>query len=138
MNIQELATVLHHKIPIKIFVYNNGGYLTIKQTQQLGFKSRIMGSDKDSGISFPNLKFISKSHKLDYQKIVNNKNLKKKIISVLKSKKPVLCELILDKEQEQIPKAINKRTPDGKSVATTFEDMYPFLSKREIQGNMLK
>ena len=116
MNIQELATVLHHKIPIKIFVYNNGGYLTIKQTQQLGFKSRIMGSDKDSGISFPNLKFISKSHKLDYQKIVNNKNLKK-IISVLKSKKPVLCELILDKEQEQIPKAINKRTPDGKSVA---------------------
>ena len=129
MNIQELATVLHHKIPIKIFVYNNGGYLTIKQTQQLGFKSRIMGSDKDSGISFPNLKFISKSHKLDYQKIVNNKNLKKKIISNLKFKKPVLCELILDKEQEQIPKAINKRTPDGKSVATTFEDMYPFLSQ---------
>ena len=81
MNIQELATVLHHKIPIKIFVYNNGGYLTIKQTQQLGFKSRIMGSDKDSGISFPNLKFISKSHKLDYQKIVNNKNLKKNNIS---------------------------------------------------------
>ena len=60
MNIQELATVLHHKIPIKIFVYNNGGYLTIKQTQQLGFKSRIMGSDKDVNF-FPNLKFISKS-----------------------------------------------------------------------------
>ena len=55
MNIQELATIMHHKIPIKIFIFNNGGYLTIKQTQILGFKGRIMGADKkSSGLSFPN------------------------------------------------------------------------------------
>ena len=46
MNIQELATIMHHKIPMKIFIFNNGGYLTIKQTQILGFKGRIMGADK--------------------------------------------------------------------------------------------
>ena len=54
LNIQELATIMHHKIPMKIFIFNNGGYLTIKQTQQLGFDGRIMGADKKSGLSFPN------------------------------------------------------------------------------------
>ena len=54
MNIQELATAMHNKIPIKIFIFNNGGYLTIKQTQILGFNGRIMGADNSSGLSFPN------------------------------------------------------------------------------------
>ena len=49
----------------------------------------------------------------------------------------MICELILDKEQEQMPKAINKRTSDGKSIPTTFEDMYPFLPKNELKSNML-
>ena len=68
MNIQELATVMHNKLPIKIFIYNNGGYLTIKQTQQLGFNSRIMGSNSNSGISFPDYKKIAQSHKIKYTK----------------------------------------------------------------------
>ena len=65
MNIQELATIMHNKIPIKIFIFNNGGYLTIKQTQQLGFSGRIMGADKRSGISFPNYKKIAESHQFN-------------------------------------------------------------------------
>ena len=137
MNIQELATVLHHKIPIKIFIYNNGGYLTIKQTQQLGFKSRIMGSDYKSGLSFPNYELISKSHGIKFFKISDTRKIKKTIEKILKVNEPVICELILDNEQEQMPKAINKRTSDGKSIPTTFEDMYPFLPKIELKSNML-
>ena len=137
MNIQELATVLHHKIPIKIFIYNNGGYLTIKQTQQLGFESRIMGSDYESGLSFPNYKLISKSHSIKYFKISDTKKIKNSVLKILKINEPVICELILDSEQEQMPKAINRRTSDGKSIPTTFEDMYPFLPKNELKSNML-
>ena len=137
MNIQELATIMHNKLPIKIFIYNNGGYLTIKQTQQLGFESRIMGSNSNSGISFPDYKKIAQSHKIKYTKITNNKNLKKKINKILVGNKPVICELMLDHNQEQMPKAINKRMPGGKSVPTKYEDMYPFLSPNEIQENML-
>lgn len=137
MNIQELATVLHHKIPIKIFIYNNGGYLTIKQTQQLGFESRIMGSDYESGLSFPNYKLISKSHSIKYFKISDTKKIKNSVLKILKINEPVICELILDSEQEQMPKAINRRTSDGKSIPTTFEDMYPFLQKNELKSNML-
>ena len=137
MNIQELATIMHNKLPIKIFIYNNGGYLTIKQTQQLSFGSRIMGSNSNSGISFPDYRKIAQSHKIKYMKIVNNKNLKKKINKILIGNKPMICELMLDHNQEQMPKAINRRMPGGKSVATKYEDMYPFLSSAEIQENML-
>ena len=135
MNIQELATVMHNKLPIKIFIYNNGGYLTIKQTQQLGFNSRIMGSNSKSGISFPNYKKIAASHKIKYIKILSNKNLKKKLSKVLAGNKPIICELMMDHDQEQMPKAINKRIPGGKTVATKYEDMYPFLSEKELNSN---
>ena len=135
MNIQELATVMHNKLPIKIFIYNNGGYLTIKQTQQLGFKSRIMGSNSKSGLSFPNYEKIAQSHKIKYIKIENNKNLRQKINKVMAGNKPVICELKLDHNQEQMPKAINKRISGGKSIPTNLEDMYPFLSREELNAN---
>ena len=137
MNIQEFATIMHNKLPIKTFIYNNGGYLTIKQTQQLGFNSRIMGSNSKTGLSFPNYKKIADSHNIKYFKISSNKDLDKNIRKILKGNYPTICELIIDHNQEQMPKAINKRLPDGKSVATTYEDMYPFLSSDEIKENML-
>ncbi|MAR77936.1 MAG: hypothetical protein CMD43_03215 [Gammaproteobacteria bacterium] len=137
MNIQEFATIMHNKLPIKTFIYNNGGYLTIKQTQQLGFNSRIMGSNSKTGLSFPNYKKIADSHNIKYFKISSNKDLDKNIREILKGNYPTICELIIDHNQEQMPKAINKRLPDGKSVATTYEDMYPFLSSDEIKENML-
>ena len=137
MNIQELATVMHNKLPIKIFIYNNGGYLTIKQTQILGFKGRIMGSDYSSGLSFPDYKKIADSHAITYFKLNDTSKIKKDIKKVLSTKGPVICELMLDHEQEQMPKAINKRLPNGKTVATKFEDMYPFLPSDEIKENML-
>ena len=136
MNIQELATVMHNKLPIKIFILNNGGYLTIKQTQQHGFNSRIMGADSKS-LSFPDYKKIAQSHKMKYIKIKNNKNLKSKIKKTLAGIKPIICELMIDPNQEQMPKAINKRITSKKIVATKYEDLYPFLSSEEIQKNML-
>ena len=133
MNIQELATLMHNKIPIKIFIFNNGGYLTIKQTQQLGFKGRLMGSTKTSGLSFPDYEKIAKSHKLNYFIIKNQVRLNSKIKSILTVKKPLICEILMDPNEEQIPKAINKKNKDGKSIPTVFEDMYPFLSRSDFQ-----
>jgi len=135
LNIQELATIMHHKIPMKIFIFNNGGYLTIKQTQQLGFEGRIMGADKKSGLSFPNYKKLAETYKMNYFKIKSNKNLKESLQFVTNSRGASICELIMDPNEEQAPKAINKRTPEGKSVPTKFEDMYPFLSKQELNSN---
>jgi len=133
MNIQELATIMHHKLPIKIFIFNNGGYLTIRQTQELGFKNRIMGSDSNSGLSFPNYKKIAEAHYIKYCKFSNNSEMKSKLNKILKLKEAVICELLMDNSQEQMPKAINRRDKSGKSIPTTFEDMYPFLNKKDIE-----
>ena len=137
MNIQELATVMHNKIPIKIFIFNNGGYLTIKQTQILGFNGRIMGADNSSGLSFPNYNEIAKAHKILYQKIKSHKDLSKSIKKILKNKRATICELIMNPNEEQIPKAINRRNELGKSIPTEFEDMYPFLPRKELSSNNL-
>ena len=123
---------MHHKIPIKLFIYNNGGYLTIKQTQQLGFSGRIMGANKESGIEFPNYRDIAKAHKITYLKISTKETLNNKISNILSSNKAIICELMIDPEQEQMPKAINKRTPSGNTIPTKYEDMYPFLKKEEL------
>ena len=137
MNLQELATVMHNNIPIKLFIFNNGGYLTIKQTQILGFKGRIMGADKNSGLSFPDYSKIAKSHKLDYLKIKNHRNLEKKLQKILNNKSPFICEIFMNPNEEQIPKAINRRDKSGKSIPTELEDMYPFLPRRELKDNYL-
>jgi acetolactate synthase-1/2/3 large subunit len=94
-----------------------------------------MGSNSESGISFPDYKKIAQSHKIKYIKIVNNKNLKIEIGKVLLGNKPIICELMLDNDQEQMPKAINKRISGGKTVPTKLEDMYPFLPKEELNSN---
>ena len=137
MNIQELATMVHHKLPIKLFIYNNGGYLTIKQTQQLGFNGRLMGSNKDSGLSFPDFVKIAEGHGVSAIRLDSHDNLKENIHKFLEEDGMGLCELMLDHEQDQCPKAINRRKPDGTTEPTLFEDMYPFLNKEEIEANML-
>ncbi len=137
MNVQELSTIMHHKIPMKIFIFNNEGYLTIKQTQILGFKGRIMGADKNSGLSFPSYSELAKAHKILYKKIINHKDLRQKIKSVLNNPGSVICELMMNPDEEQIPKAINRRDSSGKSVPTEFEDMYPFLPRNELKSNYL-
>tara|TARA_B100001250_G_C19798594_1_gene789915 strand:+ start:194 stop:1969 length:1776 start_codon:yes stop_codon:yes gene_type:complete len=130
MNIQELSTVMANKIPLKIFVFNNKGYLTIKQTQILGFKGRIMGANEKSGLQFPNLKKIADAHKIKYIKISSEKKLNFK--KILNDKNPYIVELLMDPDEEQLPKAINKRNKEGKTIPTDLEDMYPFIKEKNF------
>ena len=88
-----------------------------------------MGADKNSGLSFPSYKEIAKSHGIQYTKIKNHNGLKNKLKKSSSNQKAFICELI-NPDEEQIPKAINRRDEKGKSVPTEFEDMYPFLAKR--------
>jgi len=138
MNVQELATVMHNQLPIKLFIYNNGGYLTIKQTQQLGFEGRLMGSTPDSGISFPDFGVIAQAHRISYRRFENNTDLQNGLAGFLEEEGPGICELMIDPEQPQIPKSINKRRADGTTEPTVFEDLYPFLDGEELKANMLE
>lgn len=137
MNLQELATVKHHDLPIKIFVLNNGGYLTIKQTQEFGFDKRLMGVNQETGLSFPDFCSIAHSFDIPYFRFNNHHDVEANLKMNLNwPRKPILCEIMMDPEQQQAPRFINRRNPDGTMNPTPLEDAYPFLPREELAEAM--
>ena len=137
MNIQELATIMHNNLPIKVFIYNNGGYLTIKQTQELGFGGRLMGCNEETGLGFPDFLKVATAHDIRAERIENQRDLRARVQELVQFSGPTVCELMMDPDQPQSPKLINRRDEDGKTIPGSFEDMHPFLSDQEIADNMI-
>lgn len=137
MNIQELQTIVHHQLPIKILILNNNGYLSIRSTQKKFFSGREIGTDKESGVSFPSTKKIANAYGIDFVIISNIKDLLEAFPKILKSNKPFIMEIICPHDQEIIPTASSKKLPSGKMISKPLEDMYPFLSREEFQENMV-
>jgi acetolactate synthase I/II/III large subunit len=137
LNIQELATIMHNNLPVKLFIYSNGGYLTIKQTQELGFEGRLMGCNEDSGLSFPDFVKVGQAHGIKSLRINSQENLEDRVREIVEFDGPVVCDLVMDPDQEQMPKAVNRRMPDGTMKQTSLEDLYPFLDEEELKQNMI-
>jgi acetolactate synthase-1/2/3 large subunit len=138
MNIQELQTIIHHKLPIKIFLINNGGYHSIRQTQKNFFGEPLVGIGKESkDLSFPDMSKLAPAYGYPYYKITSNKNITKKIQEVLKEKGPFICEVFVSSNQFFEPKSATKRLEDGTLVSAPLEDLAPFLPKEELEKNMI-
>lgn len=135
MNIQEIQTVVKNELPLKIFVINNNGYHSIRQTQSNFFNSRFVGVDNDSGISFPDLAKISRAYGIEYFRMRSEKEIEKKLSAVMESDMPALCEVFVDVACHFMPKSASKILPDGKMISTALDDMYPFLSDKEMANN---
>lgn len=137
MNLQELQTLLTYRLPIKLFVYNNGGYLSIKTTQKSFFGGRFMGSEASSGVVLPSFERISAAYGLPYFKLENNQELDTKLPRIFATPGPVLIEVMLDPFEVLGPKAASKKLPDGSMVSAPLEDMSPFLPREEFWENMI-
>lgn len=138
MNIQELQTIVHHKMPIKIFLINNEGYHSIRQTQNNFFGKPLVGIGPESGdLSFPDMSKLAPAYGLPYFMIDKNEKLGAVIEEVLKCDGPALCEIFVDAEQNFEPKSATKRLDDGTLVSAPLEDLAPFLSKEELKENMI-
>lgn len=137
MNLQELQTIKHHNLPIKIFLLNNNGYISIKQTQKNFFDGRMTGSGTDSGVSVPDFIKIGNAFGIKTVKIDNNQNLSGKISEVLKEKEPVLCEIMVNADYTFSPKLSSRKLEDGTMVSPSLEDMFPFLDRDEYEKNMI-
>jgi len=136
MNIQELQTVKHHNLPIKLFILNNDGYISIKQTQNNFFNGRQIASGKESGVSFPDFIKVAQAFDLSALRITNQDNLKEEIQKILSTKGTVVCEVMLQNDYIFQPKHSSEKLPDGKFVSKPLEDMYPFLDRDEFKENM--
>ncbi len=136
MNLQELQTIIHHQLPIKIFIINNSGYLSIKQSQQSFFNAEYTGCTLDSGVSFPDFTRLAevygfKSFKLVDKSFINN------IEEIINYPGPVLCEVMVDTEQIFEPKLSSRVLADGTMQSASLEDMAPFLDSEELKQNII-
>ncbi len=134
MNLQELQTIVHNKLPIKIFVINNKGYSSIRQTQKRFFDGNMTGSGETSGVSVPNFTEVAKAFGLKAKRISDPKTLEKDICKVLNTDGAILCEVMIEEEYDFTPKLSAKKLDDGTMVSPTLEDMYPFLDREEFEN----
>jgi len=136
LNLQELQTIVHHHLPIKIFVLNNGGYLSIRTTQKSFFASNFVGEGPQSGVSFPDITRVAAAYGIRSSKICQSP-CSDQIDEVLNSEGPHLCEVMLDPAQEFEPRLTSRVLPDGRMVSSRLEDLYPFLDPQELRSNLL-
>jgi acetolactate synthase I/II/III large subunit len=137
MNLQELQTISGNGLPIQIFVLNNKGYHSIRQTQHNFFKDNIIGCGTESGLNFPSFERIAYAFDLPYFEIKNHTELKSSLKDIMFEKGPFICEVFLDLKQEFSPKLSSKKLDDGTMISSPLEDMFPFLSEEELKSNML-
>lgn len=137
MNIQELQTVAHYKLPIKLFVFNNNGYLSIKHTQNAYFDGRLVGCDPSSGVSCVDISRQAAAYGLPYYRAASHSDLDGVFKKSLHAPGPAVIEVILDPLQPISPKVASSRRRDGTMVSKPLEDMHPFLPREQFKEEMI-
>lgn len=136
LNIQELQTIVGYRFPIKLFILNNDGYLSIKQTQQNYFNGRFVGCDPGSGVTFPDFGKLAVAYDIPYHACRTNDEMRQAIRATICNEGPQICELFLDLDQGFAPKLASRQLADGRIVSPALEDMFPFLPRDELKQNM--
>ena len=137
MNLQELQTIVHYKLPIKIFVLNNQGYHSIRQTQNNFFGLPFVGCNVESGVSFPDMERIAYAYGMPFVRCRTHDELGESIAGTLEGNAPAICEIMVTPEQPFAPRVSSKRLADGKMVSKPLEDQAPFLERNELLDNMI-
>lgn len=131
MNIQELATLQYNKLPVKLFIYNNNGYMLIRHNQHNYMNDRFLGVGPDSGLQTPDFTKVAAAYGVKAIRITKQDDIKEKIREVLQADEPVVCEVMVQEFAPIIPRIASKVMPDGSLKAADFDDLYPFLERNE-------
>lgn len=144
MNLQELQTIISHQLPIKIFVINNGGYHSIRQTQTNLFRGEpLVGIGVDSGmggvqdLSFPDMEKIAHAYGFPFIRAHHNEELHDAVAKTLATAGPAICEIMVTLTQQFLPKSAAKRLPDGSIISPPLEDLAPYLPDEEMDRIMI-
>ncbi len=137
MNLQELQTIKNYNLPIKIFIINNDGYISMKQTQGNFFGGHLTAADSSSGVICPDFTKVARAFGISAYKLDNPKDIDQVLNNVLSAEEPVLCEVVVEKNYIFNPKLASRKLDDGTMVSSRLEDMFPFLDRNEFKENML-
>lgn len=135
LNIQELQTIVQYNLPIKLFVLNNNGYLSIRLSQRNMF-GRVTGESSKSGVSFPDIVKIAGAYGIPAIRITYE-DIDDGIVFALNHPGPIICDVFLDPDQPFEPRISSKQLPNGQIISSNLEDMFPFLEEQEMADNML-
>ncbi|MBN3146356.1 thiamine pyrophosphate-binding protein [Pectobacterium brasiliense] len=136
MNLQELQTIRHNNLPIKILVVNNNCYAVIRKRQVDLFRTRTVGTDSDNGVSCPEFEKVANCFDIQYQLIESTDVVDKKLQEVLSCEGPVLCEILSPEDQEYINTSY-VRNIKGRFVQRPLEDQAPFLERELFLSEMI-
>lgn len=137
MNLQELQTIATLDLPVKIFVLDNRGYHSIRQTQQNYFPDNVVGCGTESGLGFPDMEKIADVYGFPCARASQHADMQAAIDATLAHPGRAMCVVTLDLEQVFAPKLASRRLDDGRMVSSPLEDLAPFLSREELAENML-
>lgn len=135
MNVQEFQTVTNYGIPLKIFVMNNQGYLSIRSSQN-NFFGRLSGAGPESGSELPDYVKVATAYGLPASHL-QAQDFIDPLRQRLTAPGPHVCDVILDGSQGFEPRMSSRQLEDGRIVTPPLEDMHPFLSREELASNML-
>lgn len=136
MNIQELSIVAGRKLPIKLFVMNNDGYLSIKATQRGYFNGHMIGSNSESGVYLPSIEKLAQAYDIKYIKLNNNSQLDDKLPIILNNNEPIICEVMVNPDKLPLPKLGSYKLKDGSMKSNPLEDLVPKISREELMSIM--
>lgn len=139
MNLQELQTIVFHRLPIKIFVVNNQGYHSMRQTEDNLFPeySKIGVGPESGDLSFPEMRKIAAAYGIPYMSASNNTEIPEAIDKTLRMDGYAMCEIFVDIHQKFEPKSATKRLEDGTLISPPLEDLAPFLPREELEKIMI-
>ncbi len=137
MNLQELQTIVHHRLPVKVFVFDNAGYLSIRQMQDNLFDGRRVGEGAASGVSLPDMVALARAYGIPAARVDSHASLGAAIDAALAGDGPALCDVVMTPELQFAPKVAAEKLPDGSIVSKPLEDMWPFMERAEFAENML-
>ena len=137
LNLQELQTMVHHNLPIKLFVFNNDGYLMIKHTQNALFKGSRIGVDKSNGVTCPDFSKLATAFDIPSYQIRTWEDAQKFIPEVQNHKGPVICEVFMHPTQLFSPKLGFQTRADGTLVSSPLEDLGPLLPRDVLTEAMI-
>lgn len=136
MNVQELETVVRLQLPVKMFIWDNDGYGSIVNTQRNMFGGFLVGSDRASGLSLPDVCKQAAAYGIRTLEVRSNKDLPAAIAETLAGDDPVLCKVVVTPDHKTMPKVQAEKLPDGRMISHPLEDMWPYLPAGEVKESM--
>ena len=138
MNMQELATIKHNNLPVRITIFSNDGYNGIRQTCKNYFNGKNVGCDKESGISFPSFEKIAMAFNVPYRLCKNNSEIKDALVWLFAQTSCAILEVLQKYDNPPLPRVVSRLRSDGTSEPAYLQDMFPFLDENTLKSLMFK